>query len=139
MVDPLVFAGVAQVVQRLWRSLERFDYDDVLGLLDEGVRWRRGETWYTGHREVRDVLALRPPTLVVRHLVSGLRVDADGDALRARYTLGAVNSGGAPEQAAPYSTLQLRLVGDANDLIVRRGDALLFREIDADVTFLAKP
>lgn len=136
--EPVLFAEVSQAIQRLWRALERFDYEAVIALLAPDVRWDRAGRWREGHEEVRAVLNERPQDLIVRHALISLEVDKDGEDVVARYTLASYNSGGSPEEKPPFSKAHTRLIADASDRLTRIDGQLRFRELTAQLVFLSQ-
>jgi hypothetical protein len=129
------YAGLAQLVSRVWSRLERGDYDDVLQQLTPDCRWERLGRWRQGHAEIREALDARPAGRTVRHQVTNLVVDKEGEDFVCSYLLTAFSSAAAPEAVPPFSSVTPHLVAECLDRCTKAEGRFMVREFDATILF----
>lgn len=137
MIPALDYAALSQLINRVWSRLERDDYDAVIAHLTADCRWERGGRMFVGHDEIRASLEQRPTGRLVRHQVSNLMVDRDGDDYVCTYLMAAYNNEGAPQSAPPYAGVTPRFIVECVDRCRREGDSFRIRAFGLVLLFRA--
>lgn len=136
MIDPMVYVTILQQTHELWRAVEHFEYDKVMALLTPDCRWKREGKWFEGIENIRASMEGRSTARLVRHILSDFVMERDGDGVVSRYLLAGVHSGGAPEKAPPYSTTNLRRIGDCADRLVETPEGWRFAVLEPSAIFV---
>lgn len=135
MVDPLEYAALSQLITRIWSSLERGAYDEVAALLTDDCRWERGGRMRVGRDAIRASFEERPAGRTVRHQVTNLMVDQEGEDVVCSYLVTAFSSEHAPEKEIPFSTVTPHLVAELADRCRREVDGFRVSEVNARILF----
>lgn len=119
------------------RFTAAFDANDLEGMLTEfapdGV-WCRQNGVIHGHDGLRAMMAVRPPGLLVRHVITNLRVEAmaPGSARCASYvTVYRHDNGGEP----PAPLVRPSLVGGYHDVLTQNGQDWLLSGRSVSIDF----
>jgi hypothetical protein len=131
------FADLSQLVSRLWRSIERGEYDAAARLLSKDCRWERGGSMRHGREAIRASFDERATGLVARHQVSNLTLEHDEGEVICSYLLTVYSGQTASESAQPLQLAGPRLVADCFNRCHREGDAWVIREVGARIVFQA--
>lgn len=126
--------AVQQFVNRLWTGLDRRDYSFVLSVLAPDCRWLR-EGWVEGHDAIARSLDLRPPTVVVRHVVTNLVVDPHADGWLATYLVMAFIGSRPSGSDALLPSRPPALMANLRMTLAGPSDRLLVTEIEPTIVF----
>lgn len=133
-MDSSSVIAVGQFVNRFWATLDRRDYPAVLDLLAPDCRWLR-EGWIEGQAAIAGSLDLRPPAIFVRHLVSNLVVDRQGDGWTATYFVLAFIGSRLPGSDTVLPSRPPALMADMRMALAGPPDRLRVTEIEPTITF----
>nr|WP_087575621.1 nuclear transport factor 2 family protein [Sphingomonas sp. CDS-1] len=137
MIDAIAYLRCQDLIYRLWNALDHRRLDDVMSRLTPDARWQR-ERWYEGEADIRAALNARPADLRIRHALTNLIVDAEGDGYRTRFLMVPQMAMASAGQDAPFEAEPMATVADMIVRIVRRDEEWLVSEIAFDAVFQAK-
>lgn len=139
MIDAASFAEVSQLIHEFWSNLDRNDYPGVLQCILPDGRWNRAGRWREGHDDIALALEERPAGLFVRHLVSTLRADREGEDIVCRFYLVAFSSRAADESPPPYPVAAPTLIADYTAVCALTSEGWRFRSLSGSGAFRAAP
>lgn len=137
MIEATAYLCCQDLIYRLWNALDHRRIEDVMSRLTPDARWQR-ERWYEGEAAIRAALNARPANLRIRHALTNLIVDADGDGYRARFLMVPQMAMASEGQDAPFEAEPMATVADMTVRIVRKDEDWRVSEIAFDSVFQTK-
>lgn len=137
MIDTTAYLRCQDMIHRFWNALDYRRLDEILLRLTPDARWQR-ERWYEGETDIRAALLARPADLRIRHVVTNLILDEDGEGYAARLLMVPQMAMAAASEPAPVGAEPMATVADLMMRIVERDGELLIREIAFEAVFCAK-
>ncbi|SFU26563.1 nuclear transport factor 2 family protein [Paraburkholderia aspalathi] len=69
-ITPTTLTLLVQTQHRFYRCLDRFDYDGLLAVTCDDLRWHRQGQWLIGHDALLATMHARPATQRVAHVIT---------------------------------------------------------------------
>lgn len=102
---PSSYADLQQLVHRFYHHLDERKYHDLVAMMRPDATWHRQGKVLRGRDQVLAALNERPPTLVIRHIITNtfLEHETDNDAQLIAYMTAYRYDDGKPATARPLA------------------------------------